>query len=79
VSRGVHGKLFWPAFRLLRPWILVRRGRKPVEALDLASADRIVAADNPAIPLAWRLAKRYPDVRATTALDRKPYLKQNPR
>jgi hypothetical protein len=79
VSRGVHGKLFWPAFRLLRPWILVRRGRKPVEALDLASADRIVAADNPAIPLAWRLAKRYPQVRATTALDRKPYLEQKPR
>jgi hypothetical protein len=74
VSRGVHGKLFWPAFRVLRPWILVRRGRGPVEALDLAGADRIVAADSAAIPLAWRLAKRYPEVRATTALDRKPYL-----
>jgi hypothetical protein len=74
VSRGVHGKLFWPAFRVLRPWILVRRGRGPVEALDLAGADRIVAADTAAIPLAWRLAKRYPEVRATTALDRKPYL-----
>jgi hypothetical protein len=74
VSRGVHGKLFWPAFRLLRPLILVRRGRGPVEALDLAGADRIVAADTPAIPLAWRLARRYPEVRATTALDRKPYL-----
>jgi hypothetical protein len=78
VSRGVHGRLFWPAFRLLRPWILVRRGRRPVEALDLASADRIVAADTPAIPLAWRLAKRYPEVRATTALDRRPYLDNKP-
>lgn len=74
VSRGVHGRLFWPVFRQVRPWLLVRRGRGPVEALDLARADRIVAADTPAIPLAWRLARRYPQVRVTTALDRRPYL-----
>jgi hypothetical protein len=73
VSRGVHRKLFWPAFRAVRPWILVRYGRGRVTALDLADADRIVAADTPAIPLAWRLARRYPHVRATTALDRQPY------
>jgi hypothetical protein len=70
VSRGVHSKLFWPAFRTVRPWILVKHGRARVEALDLAGADRIVAADTPAIPLAWRLARRYPHVRATTSLDR---------
>jgi hypothetical protein len=74
VSRGVHRKLFWPAFRVVRPWILVRHGRARVEALDLAAADRIVAADTPAIPLAWRLARRYPNVHATTALDRQPYV-----
>jgi hypothetical protein len=74
VSRGVHRKLFWPAFRAVRPWLLVRYGRNRVEALDLAGADRIVAADTPAVPLAWRLARRYPDVRATTALDRTPYV-----
>jgi hypothetical protein len=74
LSRGVHRKLFWPAFRAVRPWILVRYGRGPVEALDLAGADRIVAADTPAIPLAWRLARRYPLIRATTALDRQPYV-----
>jgi hypothetical protein len=74
VSHGVHRKLFWPAFRAVRPWLLVRYGRDRVEALDLAGADRIVAADTPAVPLAWRLARRYPDVRATTALDRHPYV-----
>jgi hypothetical protein len=74
VSRGVHRKLFWPAFRAVRPWLLVRYGRDRVEAFDLACADRIVAADTPAVPLAWRLARRYPDVRATTALDRHPYV-----
>jgi hypothetical protein len=76
VSRGVHRKLFWPAFRAVRPWLLVRYGRDRVKALDLAGADRIVAADTPALPLAWRLARRYPDVRATTALDRHPYVPQ---
>ncbi|HEY7272033.1 MAG TPA: hypothetical protein VH502_04795 [Actinoplanes sp.] len=73
-SRGVHRKLFWPAFKAVRPWLLVRYGRDHVEALDLAGADRIVAADTPAVPLAWRLARRYPEVRATTALDRHPYV-----
>jgi hypothetical protein len=73
LSRGIHRKLFWPAFRTVRPWILVRYGRGPVEALNLGAADRIVAADTPAIPLAWRLARRYPEVRVTTALDRHPY------
>jgi hypothetical protein len=73
VSRGVHRKLFWPAFRAVRPWILVRYGLARVDALNLAHVDRIVAADTPAIPLAWRLARRYPDVNVTTALDREPY------
>jgi hypothetical protein len=74
VSRGVHYKLFWPAFRVARPWILTRRSHQLVESLDLANVDRIVAADPPSVPMAWRLAKRYPDIRATTALDRKPYI-----
>ncbi|OJF09468.1 hypothetical protein [Couchioplanes caeruleus] len=74
VSRGIHKKLFWPTFRAVRPLILARRGRGPAMELDLAGADRIVAADQPAVPLAWRLARRYPGVRATTALDRKPYV-----
>ena len=74
VSRTVHRKLFWPVFRAVRPWVLVRYGRGRVEALDLAGADRIVAADAPAVPLAWRLARQYPQLRATTALDRSPYV-----
>jgi hypothetical protein len=74
VSRTVHRKLFWPGFRAVRPWILVRIGRGRVEALDLSGVDRIVAADTPAVPLAWRLARRYPQIRATTALDRSPYV-----
>jgi hypothetical protein len=74
VSRGFHYRLFWPAFRVARPWILTRRARGIVQELDLANVDRIVAGDPPAVPMAWRLARRYPNIRATTALDRKPYI-----
>lgn len=79
LSKGFHRRLFWPVFRITRPWMMARRGRGPAQAFDLATADRIVAGDSPAIPLAWRLARRYPHVRATTALDRKPYLASKPR
>ena len=72
-SRGVHYKVFWPAYKVVRPWLLVRRSRPRLAELDLAGADRIVAADVPALPLGWRLARKYPDVRATASLDRRPY------
>ncbi|GAA3902674.1 hypothetical protein [Actinoplanes auranticolor] len=74
MSKGIHRKMFWPVFKAARPVILSRRAQGRAAELDLAGADRIVAADQPAIPLAWRLARRYPGVRATTALDRKPYV-----
>jgi hypothetical protein len=74
VSRGFHDRLFWPAFKVARPWILTRRSHDLVQSLDLSNVDRIVAGDPPAVPMAWRLARRYPTIRVTTALDRKPYL-----
>jgi hypothetical protein len=73
-SQGVHEALFAPMFKVTRPWVLARKGRRAVEAFDLAGVDRIVAADTPSVPLGWRLARRYPQIRATTSLDRKPYL-----
>lgn len=72
--RGFHDRLFWPAYRFARPMALTRTARGPAEALDLSAADRIVAGDPPAVPLAWRLARKYPDVRVTSALDTRPYL-----
>jgi hypothetical protein len=76
VSKGIHRKMFWPAFKAVRPLILSRRARGTAMELDLAGADRIVAADPAAMPLAWRLSRRYPGVRTTTALDRKPYVSE---
>lgn len=76
VSRVFLDRPSRPAFRVARPWFLTWRARGMVAALDLAGADRIVAGDTSAVPMAWRLARRYPTVRVTTALDRKPYLER---
>ncbi|GIE83668.1 hypothetical protein [Actinoplanes regularis] len=75
VSQGVHHGLFWPVFQRARPLLLMSRARKALRGIDVAGADRIVAADSAVVPLAWRLAKRYPNIQATTALDRKPWVK----
>lgn len=68
-----HGRAFLPLYRQLRPWLLARGGRRAVSRLDVAGADRIVAADESAVPLAWRLARRHPRIPATTALTVTPY------
>lgn len=68
-----HGRVFVPFYRQVRPWLLARNGRRAVARLDVAGADRIVAADHSAVPLGWRLARRYPRVTATTALTTAPY------
>jgi hypothetical protein len=70
-----HHRMFMPVFRQVRPLLLARAARKGMAALDIGSVERIVAADNAAVPLAWRLARRYPTPVATTALDLTPYRK----
>jgi hypothetical protein len=52
---------------LVRPWLLGWRWRRLLA--DVATAERIVAADMSATTLVWRLSRRYPDIVATTALD----------
>jgi hypothetical protein len=74
VSKGIHNKIFWPVFKQARPLLLIPRSRKQALTFDIGNADRIVAADAAALPLAWRIAKRYPNVQATKALDRKPWI-----
>ncbi len=76
VSRGIHYGIFWPVFRRARKYLLISRAKKAaLRSIDLAGADRIVAADSSVLPMAWRLAKLFPGVKATTALDRKPWVK----
>lgn len=67
-----HHRVFMLFYRNIRPLVLARRFRS-VTSVDVASADRIVAADISAIALGWRLARQYPDIVATTALDIAPF------
>jgi hypothetical protein len=76
VSQGIHHRLFWPVYKRARPLLLISRAKKiTLKNIDIAGADRIIAADSAVVPLAWRLAKRYPGVHATTALNGKPWVK----
>jgi hypothetical protein len=74
LGKARYRRIFMPVYRLVRPLMLSHRAKAVLVDLDFGSVDRIVAADRPAVPLGWRLARRYPSVRATTALDRKPYV-----
>ncbi|MGI5215775.1 hypothetical protein [Plantactinospora sp. CA-290183] len=65
----IHHRLFYPAYRLIRPLVLDRIFRRQVRTLRLDRVDRIVACDLFAIPLASRLARRYPSAKATTSLE----------
>jgi hypothetical protein len=71
-ARMVHRRMFMPFYRHLRPWLLALRARRALRDVDLTAVDRIVAADVHAVALGWRLARRHPEIPATTALDRKP-------
>ncbi|WP_436526311.1 hypothetical protein [Actinoplanes sp. HUAS TT8] len=76
VSQGIHHRVFWPVYKRARPLLLISRAKKrALKSIDFASADRIVAADSAVVPLAWRIAKRYPGVEAKTGLDLKPWVK----
>ena len=52
------------------PWVLGRRWRSLRRRLEVAGAGHVVAADLAATTLVWHLARRYPTIVATTALDR---------
>lgn len=73
IAGAFHGRIFTPIYRQVRPLLLARHARKSLKTIDLAGVDRIVAADTSAVPLGWRLARRYPAVPATTALEIEPY------
>ncbi|MFE9201839.1 hypothetical protein [Micromonospora sp. NPDC007230] len=78
LAKGFHQRLFIPFYRQARPWLLARRAGATVRRLDVGSADRIVAGDVSAVPLGWRLARRYRQIPATTAMDLAPFADENP-
>lgn len=69
LSGGVHHRLFYPRYQVLfRPLAMAWMFGPQLRALDLDRVDRIIACDNLGIPLASRLAKRFPSATATTSL-----------
>jgi hypothetical protein len=73
VAGGVHERMFMPFYRSTRAYLLARRASRSLRDLDVAGADRIVAADIHAVALGWRLARRHPAIPATTSLDASLY------
>jgi hypothetical protein len=69
LARLVPGWLRRAILAVLRPWHLARHWRALAERVDVASAGRFVAADVTATTLVRRLARRYPHVVATAALE----------
>ena len=62
-------------YKLVRPYTMWRRARRKVlGGLDLAAVEQVVVCDSHAIPIAWHLARRYPDLTVGFELDRTPYL-----
>lgn len=72
LQRKVAGKLrervFWPVYRPLRSHALRRAALRRLGPLELDSAARLVCADDAAVPLAWALTKRHPDLAVTRSL-----------
>ncbi|MFD2766178.1 hypothetical protein [Micromonospora eburnea] len=69
VSGAVHGRLFMPAYRALRPLLLSRDFNRAINAIDFGSVDRIVASDVYTVTLGARLAKRFSTIPVTTGME----------
>jgi hypothetical protein len=73
VHRKIAGKLrkhvFWRLYRPLRSHAMRRLALRRLAALDLPTASRVVCADESAIPFGWSLARRFPDLEVTRAMD----------
>ncbi|MFI5834044.1 hypothetical protein ACIA5A_10250 [Micromonospora sp. NPDC051300] len=74
LSRAFHKRVFMKAYANVRPMVLSKLATKRLSELDLDRdpVDLIVASDALSITLGWRLARRYPQVVATTSLDPPP-------
>lgn len=65
-----HRKVFLRGYRVLRPYLLAQVAEPALRGIDFATVDLVVAADSNGITLGWQLARRHPQLAATTAMDR---------
>lgn len=64
-----HRRVYVKAYRLVRPAVLAKLFRQRLAGVDMSAVDRVVAADVYAVTFGWKLARRYPHLVATTALE----------
>ncbi|WP_335986362.1 hypothetical protein [Glycomyces sp. MUSA5-2] len=65
LRRNVFWRLYGPVrHHAVRPLAVRRLAR-----LDLAGTDRVVCVEESTVPLGWSIAKRYPDLTVTRAVD----------
>ncbi|MFJ8580594.1 hypothetical protein [Micromonospora sp. NPDC093277] len=69
VAGAFHTRIYIRAYRLVRPTVLAKLFRQRLAGVDMSTVDRVVTADVYAVTLGWQLARRYPHLVATTALD----------
>jgi hypothetical protein len=73
-----HGWIYSNIEKTFRPWLLSLRHEQRLAHIDCGSMERFVAGDISAIPLGWKLARRYPKILATTAMDSTPFSGPSP-
>ena len=62
-------------YRLVRPYALWRSARRRVVGrLDWSAVEQVVVCDSHAIPIAWHVARKHPDLTVGFELDRTPFL-----
>lgn len=78
-SNVLHHTGFLKPYKVVRPYVLWRAAAGTVvPQMGLGPDDEVVVVDSQAIPLGWRLAKRFPRLRVGFALDRDRYVPREP-
>ena len=74
VNKALDTKVYSKVYRLLRPYVLWRVARRSVlREVAWPGVEQLVIGDSHAIPIAWHLARRHPDLPVGFELDRTPY------
>ncbi len=69
VAGALRRRVFWRVYGWWRPRTLRRLAMRRTDRLGLASARRLIVADDAAVPFGWRAAGRFPELEVTTAFD----------
>lgn len=71
VADAFHKRFFIRLYRVIRPYLMWRVARGiPRVTLDPGDFDRLAVWDTHSVPIAWHLARRFPNVEVTLGIDR---------